>query len=166
MKNNNIKKYILCAVLGALAGAMQAAEGLLFSPIPIPGGKPGIANIVTMVSMEVLGVGMAFWVSTLKSLVALLISGSVTGFIYSFLGGIVSVLAMAAAKRTKKLSFAGIGIVGAVCNNAVQCVVGSIIMQNVYVLSYIWILGTVSVVSGIFTGLCTKYITEKGLIKI
>ena len=165
MKNKSIKKYILCAVLGALAGAMQTAEGFLFSPIPIPGGKPGIANIVTMVAMEVLGWGMAFWVSVLKSLVALLISGSVTGFIYSFLGGTVSVFAMTAAKKSKKLSFAGVGIVGAVCNNAMQCIVGSIVMQNVYVLSYIWILGIVSVVSGIFTGLCTKYITEKGLIK-
>ena len=75
-------------------------------------------------------------------------------------------LAMAAAKRSKKLSLAGVGVVGAVCNNCIQCITGSIVMQNVYVLSYIWVLGTVSVVFGIFTGLCTKYITEKGLIKI
>ena len=166
MKSKNTKKYILYAVFGALAGAMQAAENFIFSPVPIPGGKPGLANIVTMTVLEIAGTGYAFAVAVLKSLVAMLATGSVTGFVYSVLGGVVSVLIMSLTKKTKRFSLVGIGIAGAVSNNVVQCAVGSIIMQNVYVLSYIWVLGVVSVVFGIFTGLCTKYITEKGLIKI
>lgn len=156
----------MCAVFGALAGALQAAENFIFSPVPIPGGKPGLANIITMTMLEIAGGGYAFMITVLKSFVAMLATGNVTGLAYSLCGGIASVLVMMLAKKTKKFSLVGIGIAGAVSNNAVQCAVGSAIMQNVYVLSYIWVLGIVSVVFGIFTGLCTKYITEKGLIKI
>lgn len=156
----------MCAVFGALAGALQAAENFIFSPVPIPGGKPGFANIITMTMLEIAGGGYAFMITVLKSFVAMLATGNVTGLAYSLCGGIASVLVMMLAKKTKKFSLVGIGIAGAVSNNVVQCAVGSAIMQNVYVLSYIWVLGIVSVVFGIFTGLCTKYITEKGLIKI
>ena len=103
MKNKSTKKYIMCAVLGALAGAMQVAESFLFSPVAIPGGKPGMANIITMAVLEVAGVGYAFWVAVLKSLVAMLATGNITGFVYSFCGAVASVFVMDAVKKNKKV---------------------------------------------------------------
>ena len=58
------KDLTLCAVLTAMALALSYLEGLfpLSAAIPIPGIKLGLANVVTLFALYVLGPGLAMLV--------------------------------------------------------------------------------------------------------
>ncbi len=130
--------------------------------LPLPGGKLGLSNVVIMFVLFFYGGKDAFFVAVLKSLVALLISGSVTALPYSLVGGVCAVFSMNMARRyIKGIGYAGCGIIGAFSNNIAQTLVGAVIMSNVYVVSYIFVLGPVSVVTGTFTGILSGYVFEK-----
>lgn len=130
--------------------------------MPLPGGKLGLSNVVTMVILRTFGMKYALAVTIAKSLVALLISGRVTGLVYSLAGGICAVVAMNLAdKYIKNLGSVGQGIIGAWTNNIMQTAVGAVIMSNIHIMSYIWVLGPVSVVTGGFTGFVAEFIGRK-----
>ena len=75
---------------------------------------------------------------------------------------IVAVLMMKLAdKYIRGISSTGCGIIGAWSNNIAQTAVGAFVMSNIHILSYIWVLGPVSVVTGAFTGLLAEYIGRK-----
>ena len=163
------RKLILIAVIGALSGALAAAESMISVNI-LPGGRIGLANIALIIVVEFYGFKDTAAVAMLKSILALLITGSVTGFVYSVCGGIASTFVMSACKRIKSVSLVGVGVSGAFANNVVQTAAAAVIMTNPYVLYYIGILGPVSVVTGIFTGItakmCIKYIDKKEILYV
>ncbi len=148
MKVSNLTKT---AVFGAMAAAMQAAENM-FVPVALPGGRLGLANIVIMICLEKSGIKTALAVTIIKSVLSVLVTGSVTSFIYSVSGSIIAVIAMHFSKRIKGITCIGAGVIGAFANNAVQTAVGAAVISSRYMLTYIWMLGPVSVVCGAFTG--------------
>lgn len=158
------RKLILIAVIGALSGALAAAESMIAIDI-LPGGRIGLANIALIITVELYGFRETAAVSLLKSILALLITGSVTGFAYSVCGGLAAAFVMSVVRKIKGISAAGIGVSGAFANNLVQTAVAAIVMTNPYIFYYIGILGPVSVVTGVFTGItakmCVKYINKK-----
>lgn len=153
---------IFSAVFATLGACVQAVEDYFQLPIPLPGGKLGLSNVVTMVILKIFGIKYALAVSMLKSLIAVLISGRITGFIYSVAGGIFSVVAMKFAdKYIRNIGGVGCGITGAWANNIMQTAVAALLMSNIHVMSYIWVLGPVSVITGAFTGLVAELIGRK-----
>ncbi len=158
----NLKKITLSAIFAALGGCVGVIEGYIPTAFPLPGGRLGLSNVVTMVILRLFGVKHALAVAVIKSLVTTLISGKVTGLLYSLAGGIVSVLMMKLADRyIKGISATGCGIIGAWSNNIAQTAVGALVMSNIHILSYVWVLGPVSVVTGAFTGFLAEYIGRK-----
>lgn len=69
-------------------------------PSPIPGVKPGMANIITLMVMQQFGWRMAAWVSMLRILGAAIFLGSflTPGFFLSLGGGVASLAALAVAR--------------------------------------------------------------------
>ena len=51
------KQLARCAVLAALALALSYVEGMFPLPLPLPGFKLGLANIVTVFALYALGAG-------------------------------------------------------------------------------------------------------------
>lgn len=150
------------AVFAALGACIQAVETYIPTPLPLPGGRLGLSNVVTMVILNAFGLKYAMAVAVAKSLITILISGRITGFVYSLAGGIFAVIAMHFAnKYIKGIGGAGSGIVGAWANNIAQTAVGALLMSNVHVMSYVWILGPVSVVTGAFTGILSDFVGRK-----
>ncbi|MCE9632798.1 MAG: Gx transporter family protein [Methylophilales bacterium] len=78
------------AKLAALAIALHLAEAVL--PSPLPGVKPGIANIVTLYALHRYGIGTAAWVSLLRVFAAGLLFGNFLSptFILSLSGALAS----------------------------------------------------------------------------
>lgn len=66
-------------------------------PSPVPGIKPGLSNVVTLVVLMRYGLGMAIWVNGLRVLVASLLVGSflAPGFWLSAAGALASLGALA-----------------------------------------------------------------------
>jgi len=85
------------ARLAALAIVLAVAEAGI--PSPIPGIKPGVANIVTLLAIEKLGWRAAVWVSLLRVFGAGIALGGVfsPGFAMSLAGAVTSLMMLAGA---------------------------------------------------------------------
>lgn len=147
------KKLTLCAVLTAMALALSYTER--FIPlqllIPLPGIKLGLANIVTLVTLFLLGTKPAFAVLILRCGLGSLFGGGITGLIFSTTGGLLAMIAMAVAKKCRLFSVFGISIFGAAAHHIGQIAAAMILMESVYVAAYLPYLLLV----GIFTGFAT-----------
>ena len=85
------------AKLAAVAIGLTLAEATL--PSPIPGVKPGLANIVTLAVLARFGLRVAIWVGLLRVVAGSLLIGTFLSptFFLSFVGAITSLAALAAA---------------------------------------------------------------------
>ena len=95
----------------ALAVALSLVDASL--PTPLPGLKPGLANIVTLVVLMRFGMGAAVSVSLLRLVATGLVLGSLftPGFFLSLAGGISSLAALTLAwKVLPKAYFGGVGL--------------------------------------------------------
>ena len=83
------------ARMAALALGLTVLEAAI--PSPLPGVKPGLANIVTLIVLSRFGWRAAAWVSLLRVLAGSLLLGSflTPGFFLSLAGAICSLLALA-----------------------------------------------------------------------
>ncbi len=145
------QRLITAGLLAALAIALSVLEGLL-PPLPIPGAKLGLANVTVMFALYAVSWPCAGGIVLAKAVFALL-RGPIA-CLMSAVGGVLSLLAMALARRLwgDKLSFIGIGVIGAFAHNvgqwtAAYCLLGSAMVY------YAPILLLLAIPFGILTGL-------------
>lgn len=83
------------AMYAAAAVGLTLAEAAI--PLPIPGLKPGLANIVTLVVLLLYGWRMAVWVSLLRVVAGALLLGSflTPAFVLSLSGALASLMLLA-----------------------------------------------------------------------
>lgn len=76
-------------------------------PSPLPGIKPGLANIVVLIVLARYGFGAAAWVSLLRVVAGSLILGNFLspGFFLSFAGAVFSLAALGLAARLPETLF-------------------------------------------------------------
>lgn len=99
----------LIAWFTALAISVHIVEGLL--PSPLPGVKPGLANIITLTVMLTYGWRVAVWVSLLRVLVGSVMIGTFLSptFIMSLSGAVASLLMLGAAQYLPGRGFGPVG---------------------------------------------------------
>ena len=147
------KKLTLCAVLTALALGLSYAERFLPLQllIPLPGVKLGLANVVTLVALCLLGKGYAFGILVARCLLGAAFGG-LTGLAFSLSGGLLALGVMCLAEKCKGLSLFGISVLGAAAHNVGQILVAMALMGSVYVAMYLpWLL-LMSIATGLLTG--------------
>ena len=109
--------------------AVLCAASLLFSyletfiPMPIPGMKIGLANLIPLLLLPSVGIPAAATVSLLRISLSSLLFGSPATFVYSLAGGIVSFTVMALAFRFRLFGLAGVSVLGGVFHNLAQIAV-------------------------------------------
>lgn len=119
-------KIYQIALLVALACILQISESMI--PHPIPGLRLGLANMVTLTTLVLLGFRHALEVALIRTILSSLIIGTFMspGFILSFSAAIASTLIMglfywlSGLNARFRFSIIGISIVGAFCHNMVQ----------------------------------------------
>jgi heptaprenyl diphosphate synthase len=79
-------------------------------PSPLPGVKPGLANIVVLLVLARYGLRAAVWVSLLRVVGGSLMLGSflTPGFFLSFSGALASLAALAAARSLPRALFGAV----------------------------------------------------------
>lgn len=147
------KRITLIAILVAIALVVSLLESYI--PIPIPGVKIGISNIVLINGILLLGFRDSILIALLKSLLLVIILSSPTSFFYSFFGGVVSVTVMYLVNRylDKIFSLVGVSVIGSNFHILSQIVVASVFLNTRVVFLYFPILGLVGVFTGILVGL-------------
>lgn len=93
------------AKMAALAIGLSLAEAVI--PSPLPGVKPGLANIVTLVVLHRYGFKAAVWVSLLRVVAGSLIFGTFLSptFVMSFTGALASLATLSLARHLPRALF-------------------------------------------------------------
>ena len=151
------KQLTLCAVLTAMALALSYLENFfpLSLAIPIPGVKLGLANIVTVFALYVLGPGQAMLILLARCLLGAVFAGNMNALIFSLLGGVSAMLVMILLSRSRRLSVYGVSIGGAAAHNCGQVAAAVLTLGNTAPLYDLPILLGVSLFTGALTGLVT-----------
>lgn len=148
------KRLALCAVLTSLALALSYMERFLPLQllIPLPGVKLGLANIVTLIALYLLGPGSAFAILVPRCILGAVFGGGITGLLFSLTGGLLAMSVMSQSRKMSMLSIYGVSILGAAAHSVGQILAAMVLMNSVYVGAYLpWLLA-VSVFTGLATG--------------
>ncbi|MDO5713649.1 MAG: Gx transporter family protein [Tissierellia bacterium] len=158
----NLRKNIFIALLVSMGVAIGYIESLIPLPIPVPGARLGLSNIIILTTLVLFGYKEGIMVACLKSFLLMLVLGHVTSFFYSITGGILSCLGMIFAIKylVPKISNIGVSEIGSACHNIGQVLVAGLIIQNWKIITYLPFLLLLGIFTGFFVGLSTNYIVE------
>ena len=144
----------LCALLISLALALSWFER--FIPlqliVPLPGIKLGLANIVSLVALYLLGGRSAYIILALRCLLGSAFGGGITGLIFSLTGGSLAMLVMSLSRKLPFLSIYGVSILGAAAHNIGQVCASMVLMHSIYIGAYLPYLLIVALFTGFATG--------------
>ena len=148
------KRLTLCAILIALALALSYTERFipLQMVIPLPGVKLGLANIVTLIALYLLGPRDAFAILIPRCIFGAVFGGGITGLLFSLTGGILAMLTMILAKKIPVFSIYGVSILGAAAHNVGQILAAMLLMNSHYIGAYLSYLLIVALFTGVATG--------------
>ncbi len=127
------------AILTALAMALSWIERMipLEMLIPLPGVKMGLANTVTLFALYMMSVPNAAMILIARCLLAALFSGNMTGLAFSLAGGLLSMVVMALARKSRHLSVWGVSVLGAAGHNVGQILVAMALMHSLQIAAYL-----------------------------
>jgi len=156
------QKITLVSVMITLGIIIQLIENT-FPLIPsIPGGKLGLANIITILCINFFDVKTSFLISFLRPVLSSLIYGGFIQLLYSLSGSLLSFLILVIIiKKLDKFSYMGAAISGAAAHNFAQTTVAVLMYSNLYIYTYLPPLLILSIISGYFTGFCSTIIIKK-----
>ena len=149
------KALTQCAMLTALALGLSWTESAfpLSALIPLPGVRLGLANIVTLFALYVLGPSSALLILLSRCMLGATFAGNMNALIFSVLGGVSALACMTALTRWRRLSVYGVSIGGAAAHQCGQIAAAMLTLGNVAPLYYLPVLLFVSVFTGTVTGL-------------
>lgn len=154
MAMSKTKRIALCAVLIALAMALSYTERFipLQMVIPLPGVKLGLANIVTLIALYLMGPKTAFAILIPRCIFGAVFGGGITGLAFSLTGGILAMLTMILASKIPIFSVYGVSILGAAAHNIGQILAAMVLMHSIYIGAYLPYLLVVALFTGFTTG--------------
>lgn len=155
------RRLALSAMLAALALIFSYVEALIPLPVPVPGIKLGIANLVIVIAIYKLGFRYAFTINCIRIIIAGLLFSGVFGMLYSFAGGVLSIVIMYLLYRTGLFSMVGVSMAGGVAHNLGQLLTASLIVSNIRMMSYFSILLFSGLISGILIGVIAALIYRR-----
>ena len=155
------KKTAFYGMFLALALVAGYIEQLIPINLGIPGVKLGLANIVTMLLLYIVGVPAACLISVLRILLSGFLFGSGFAMVYSAAGAAMSMLVMALLKKTKKFSSVGVSVAGGIFHNVGQIIVAMIVLETKALAYYLPILILSVLVAGILIGILSGILTKR-----
>jgi len=168
---NKKKKDAIIIILICNAILISLLEMIIPIPVPIPGVKLGLANIITIIAIAFLDFKDVLLIVFLRCVVVAVLSKGITVLPFSLTGGLLSAIAMwlLYKKAWRLFSIKGISVVGAIVHNTAQLLVASVILGETVIFYYIPVLLISAVVTGLITGsiseLTVREIEKNGIFK-
>lgn len=155
------RKLAFMAVLTAVALTVFVIEAQLPTLVPIPGVKPGLANVITLAAMLLLGRKEAGAILLVRIIMSAMFVGSPATLMYSASGGTLAYIAMCvltAVIPEKRLWVTS--AIAALCHNFGQLMCCVLIVKTPGVFVYAPILAVSGIITGIFTGFAAMYLVR------
>ncbi len=157
------RRIVLLGLLTAIALTIFMLEAQLPAPLPVPGGKLGLANIVTVFTVFLLGSREGVLVLAARVFLGAVFAGNFGTILYSAAGGALAIaLTIGLKKILKENQLWVAGCAGAVAHSVGQMAVALWVSGTWGLLYYLPILIAVSIVTGLFTGLCAQFLLNRG----
>ncbi len=156
------RKLTLCAMFLAAVLIMFVIESQLPPLAPIPGIKLGLANVIILMAIFVIGKKEALLINVLRIVMGSIFAGNAMGFMYSLVGGLVSFAFMSTASLfLDKDKLWVISVLGAIGHNIGQILVAWYVTGLSYILWYLPILMISGFIMGLFTGITAQLVLKK-----
>ena len=157
------RRLVLLSCLVALAIVLRGLEGLI--PNPLPWVRIGLANIMTLLAILLLGVKAGLLLTILRVVIASLFFGTFLSppFFISLLAGMSSSLVMGAACSHFRpwLSPIGISALGGFTHNLAQlCIAYALIVKHWEIFYLFPLLALVGILTGVLNGWIAVYLFE------
>ena len=152
-----LKKLLQLALLTGISLILFLVEAQIPAPIPVPGVKLGLGNIIVVCVLFYYGRREALAVLCVKVLLSALLTGQVGALLYSAAGGLLSLGVMCALKgllREKQLWVAS--VLGGLSHNLGQILAAMAVTATPGLIAYLPILALSGMVTGLFTGLAAQ----------
>ena len=159
--HNPAEKVALYGILIALAFIFSYVEALIPLPVPVPGMKLGLANLVNVVGLYTVGAAGTIAVGLIRIVMVGFTFSNPGSMLYALSGGVLSLAAMALAKTMDWFDKTGVSILGGVCHNIGQLSMAAWITGTASVFSYLPVLLVAGVITGAVIGLLGGLVTER-----
>lgn len=162
MGHKKTKKMVYMALLSAIAIVLHMIESTIPLPLP-PGVKLGLANIISVVVIELYGPKEMFIVNFFRVLIASLLSGTfLWNPFYMSCGGVfLSSIVLTIVKKWTSLPTVSCSVVAAIFHNIGQILVISLIMSSIAAVPYLFVMLASSIPTGIFVGMVAIEILKR-----
>ncbi len=159
----DLKKMIFLSLLVSAGLVLSIIENMIPLPIPVPGVKLGLVNVVFLIALVLFGFKEAITVVIVRAITMAIATGNISGLIYSLPSSVMSTIIMAIVYKrfSKYFSVIGVSLFGAITFNLIQICIASLIMQNVKIFVYLPIMSLTSIFTGCFVGLTAKVSQNK-----
>lgn len=159
-----MKKIAQGGLLVAVALVLSLIEKMfpLQAVVPIPGIKLGLANVVTLFALTVLGTRRAVVIVLCRVTLAAIFMGSITGFLFSLFGGLLALFVMRVLllREGTWFSLVGVSIGGAAAHNIGQIFAAILTLGTVDVVGYLPLLLLSAIPMGFVTGLTASAVLD------
>ena len=155
------RRLVFMALLAAMALAIYAAEAQIPAPLPVPGVKLGLANVVTLVAMSVMGRREAGAVLAVRLVLGSMFSGGLSALIFSAAGGLAAwgvMCALIGVFPGKRLWV--VSVLAAIAHNFGQLMAAWAVTGTAGILYYGFALLASAIITGAFTGIAAMYLSR------
>ncbi len=150
------------ALLTAIALTIFLAEAQLPPLAPIPGVKLGLANIVTVYAVFVLGPADGLMILAARVFLGAVFSGQMMTLLYSAAGGLLSWCVLCLLRRAMGRGQLWLcSPVAGLCHNLGQLLAAAGVMGSWAVLAYLPYLAVAGILAGLFTGAAAQALVRR-----
>lgn len=158
-----LKTLTRMGLLSAVALIMFMVEAQIPVPVPVPGIKLGLANIVTIFAVWVMGPWQGVGVLAARVFLGAVFSGNFGTIFYSAAGGALAILtAIGLKQRLKQDQVWVAGCLGAVAHSIGQMGAAIVLTATPGLAVYLPVMIACGLVTGLFTGLCAQLLVNRG----
>lgn len=157
------RKLALLGLLTAIALTIFMVEAQIPALVPVPGVKLGLANIVTVFAVFALGAKEGAAVLACRVFLGAVFAGNFGTIFYSAAGGACAIAVTIALKRILNAHQLWVaGSLGAVAHSIGQMAAAVVLTGTPSLLLYLPVMTAISIVTGLFTGLCAQFLINRG----
>ena len=157
LRSVHLSIYAMFLALSMILGYVEAQ---LPTPIPIPGVKLGLANLVSILTLFSIGSVPTAIISFLRIILLSVLFGNNLTLSYSLSGFLCSFLMMILFKKLFRFSTVSVSLIGGIFHNVGQVLMAAYLLKNAalwYYLPYLLIAGSVAGVTiGVLGGVLIK----------
>ena len=158
-----VKKITRLGLLTAIALTIFMIEAQIPPVVPIPGVKLGLSNIVTVFAVFVFGAGEGASVLFARIFLGAVFAGNFSTIFYSAAGGACAIgITILLRKILKENQLWVAGAFGAVAHSVGQMAMAIALTGTPGLAVYLPIMIAISIVTGLFTGLCAQFLVNRG----